>query len=190
MTSARNRGGARLAYTVLVASTVLLPRLARARDLTEILADKEVITLDEKKEATRTITKPTIVYKEGKGFTFATPDDRFSLSVGGRLQVRYTLTDIDSAFVNPQKGVEDSQSFDIPRARLWWKGNAFTPRLKYEIQIDVAGGISFYDEVNAFQKDLILRALEITNGHQSKAAKLLGMNTTTLNSKIKYFGIR
>ncbi|MFN8599516.1 MAG: porin [Candidatus Binatia bacterium] len=140
MTSARNRGGARLAYTVLVASTVLLPRLARARDLTEILADKEVITLDEKKEATRTITKPTIVYKEGKGFTFATPDDRFSLSVGGRLQVRYTLTDIDSAFVNPQKGVEDSQSFDIPRARLWWEGNAFTPRLKYKIQIDVAGG--------------------------------------------------
>ena len=57
-------------------------------------------------------------------------------------------------------------------------------------QIDVARGISFYDEVNAFQKDLILRALEITNGHQSRAAKLLGMNTTTLNSKIKYFGIR
>ena len=44
--------------------------------------------------------------------------------------------------------------------------------------------------MNAFQKDLILRALEITNGHQSRAAKLLGMNTTTLNSKIKYFGIR
>jgi DNA-binding NtrC family response regulator len=57
-------------------------------------------------------------------------------------------------------------------------------------QINVARGISFYDEVNAFQKDLILRALEITNGHQSRAAKLLGMNTTTLNSKIKYFGIR
>lgn len=57
-------------------------------------------------------------------------------------------------------------------------------------QIDLSQGVSFYDEVNAFQKDLILRALEITNGHQSRAAKLLGMNTTTLNSKIKYFGIR
>ena len=57
-------------------------------------------------------------------------------------------------------------------------------------QIDLSHGVSFYDEVNAFQKDLILRALEITNGHQSRAAKLLGMNTTTLNSKIKYFGIR
>ncbi len=57
-------------------------------------------------------------------------------------------------------------------------------------QIDLSQGVSFYDEVNSFQKDLILRALEITNGHQSRAAKLLGMNTTTLNSKIKYFGIR
>lgn len=140
MISGRTRGATRVAWTILVVATVVAPRLARARDLTEILADKEIITLDEKKEANRTITKPTIVYKEGTGFTFATPDDRFSLSIGGRLQVRYTLTDIDSAFVNPQKGVEDNQTFDVPRARVWWKGTAFTPRLKYEIQIDVAGG--------------------------------------------------
>jgi DNA-binding NtrC family response regulator len=56
--------------------------------------------------------------------------------------------------------------------------------------IDVAQGISFYEEVNRFQIELIKRALEITGGHQSRAARLLGMNTTTLNSKIKYFGIR
>jgi DNA-binding NtrC family response regulator len=56
--------------------------------------------------------------------------------------------------------------------------------------IDVARGISFYDEVNRFQIDLIQRALEITGGHQSKAAKLLGMNTTTLNSKIKYYRLK
>ena len=140
MRSGRNRGGRLLAWTTLVAATILVPHLANARELVDILADKEVITLDEKKEAMKTITKPTIVYKEGKGFTFATPDERFSLSVGGRLQVRYTLTDIDSAFVNPQSGREDSQSFDIPRARVWWEGNAFTPRLKYKLQIDVAGG--------------------------------------------------
>ncbi|MGH9829544.1 MAG: helix-turn-helix domain-containing protein, partial [Blastocatellia bacterium] len=27
-------------------------------------------------------------------------------------------------------------------------------------------------------------------GHQSRAAKLLGMNTTTLNSKIKYYRLK
>src|SRR5215813_9598019 len=57
-------------------------------------------------------------------------------------------------------------------------------------QIDLANGISFYDEVNRFQIDLIRRALEITGGHQSRAAKLLGLNTTTLNSKIRYYNIR
>ncbi len=57
-------------------------------------------------------------------------------------------------------------------------------------QMDLTGGISFYDEVNRFQIELIRRALEITGGHQSRAAKLLGMNTTTLNSKIRYYNIR
>jgi DNA-binding NtrC family response regulator len=56
--------------------------------------------------------------------------------------------------------------------------------------IDLSRGISFYDEVNRFQIELIRRALEITGGHQSRAAKLLGMNTTTLNSKIRYYNIR
>jgi DNA-binding NtrC family response regulator len=57
-------------------------------------------------------------------------------------------------------------------------------------QIDLSRGISFYDEVNRFQIELIRRALEVTGGHQSRAAKLLGMNTTTLNSKIRYYNIR
>ncbi|HWX41872.1 MAG TPA: sigma-54 dependent transcriptional regulator [Blastocatellia bacterium] len=56
--------------------------------------------------------------------------------------------------------------------------------------IDLSRGISFYDEVNRFQVELIRRAMEITGGHQSRAAKLLGMNTTTLNSKIKYYRIQ
>jgi DNA-binding NtrC family response regulator len=56
--------------------------------------------------------------------------------------------------------------------------------------LDIAGGISFYDEVSRFEIELIRRALEITGGHQSKAAKLLGMNNTTLNSKIKGYHIK
>jgi DNA-binding NtrC family response regulator len=57
-------------------------------------------------------------------------------------------------------------------------------------QLDLSRGISFYDEVSRFQIELIRRALQITGGHQSRAAKLLGMNTTTLNSKIRYYNIR
>ncbi|NNE67792.1 MAG: sigma-54-dependent Fis family transcriptional regulator [Pyrinomonadaceae bacterium] len=55
--------------------------------------------------------------------------------------------------------------------------------------IDIAQGITFYDEVKKFEIDLIQRALEQTAGHQSRAARLLGLNATTLNSKIKSYNI-
>ena len=55
--------------------------------------------------------------------------------------------------------------------------------------IDLARGVGFYDEVRKFEIDLIRRALEQTGGHQSRAARLLGLNATTLNSKIKNFNI-
>jgi DNA-binding NtrC family response regulator len=70
------------------------------------------------------------------------------------------------------------------------KSAAQTGGQRLATQIDLSRGISFYDEVNRFQIELIRRALEITGGHQSRAAKLLGMNTTTLNSKIRYYNIR
>lgn len=56
--------------------------------------------------------------------------------------------------------------------------------------LDFSRGISFYEEVSRFEIELIRRALEVTGGHQTRAAKLLGMNNTTLNSKIKSYNIR
>ncbi len=56
--------------------------------------------------------------------------------------------------------------------------------------IDIARGVNFYDEVRRFEIDLIRRALDQTNGHQSRAARLLGLNATTLNSKIKAYNIQ
>jgi DNA-binding NtrC family response regulator len=56
-------------------------------------------------------------------------------------------------------------------------------------EIDIAQGVTFYDEVKKFEIDLIQRALDQTAGHQSRAARLLGLNATTLNSKIKSYNI-
>ncbi len=56
-------------------------------------------------------------------------------------------------------------------------------------QIDISQGVTFYDEVKKFEIDMIQRALEQTGGHQSRAARLLGLNATTLNSKIKSYNI-
>jgi DNA-binding NtrC family response regulator len=56
-------------------------------------------------------------------------------------------------------------------------------------EIDLSRGVNFYDEVRKFEIDLIRRALEQTAGHQSRAARLLGLNATTLNSKIKSYNL-
>ncbi len=55
--------------------------------------------------------------------------------------------------------------------------------------LDLARGLNFYDEVKRFEIDLIRRALDRTAGHQSRAARLLGLNATTLNSKIKGYNL-
>ena len=54
---------------------------------------------------------------------------------------------------------------------------------------DIESGIDFYDEVSRFEIDLIKRALVQTGGHQRRAARLLNLRVTTLNSKIKHYNI-
>jgi transcriptional regulator with GAF, ATPase, and Fis domain len=55
--------------------------------------------------------------------------------------------------------------------------------------LDVRTGIDFYEEVKRFEIDLIQRALVFTSGSQVRAARLLKMKVTTLNSKIKHYDI-
>lgn len=51
------------------------------------------------------------------------------------------------------------------------------------------GSIDFYEEVKRFEADLIVRALTYSAGHQVRAARLLNINASTLNAKIKQYGI-
>ena len=124
--------------TLIVASAWPASELL-ARDLSDILLDKGLITRDEKAETDRT-GGPTVSYKEGTGFVLQTRDNRFELDLGGYTQFRYTLTDVDNAYQNPSKGTEDSQSFDIPRSRIWFQGHAFTPRLNYKFESELTAG--------------------------------------------------
>jgi transcriptional regulator with GAF, ATPase, and Fis domain len=54
---------------------------------------------------------------------------------------------------------------------------------------DLKPGLDFYREVKRFEIALIQRALRRCGGRQSLAASLLGLKTTTLNSKIKAYKI-
>jgi transcriptional regulator with GAF, ATPase, and Fis domain len=71
-----------------------------------------------------------------------------------------------------------------------------TLRLLREVQaitevrtLSLESGVDFYSEVSRFEVDLIKRALLQTAGHQGRAARLLNLKVTTLNSKIKHYNI-
>ena len=56
--------------------------------------------------------------------------------------------------------------------------------------LNLKSRVDFFDEVRRFEVRLISRALEVTGGNQARAAKLLGLGTTTLNYKIKAYEIK
>ena len=51
----------------------------------------------------------------------------------------------------------------------------------------IANGLDFYAEVRKFEMSLIQRALKYTGGAQNKAAMILKLKHSTLNSKIKNY---
>ncbi len=58
------------------------------------------------------------------------------------------------------------------------------------VQIDAENGIDFYDTVARFEVQLIESALEMAGGRQNRAATLLRMRRSTLNSKMKQLNMR
>ncbi|HMG75436.1 MAG TPA: helix-turn-helix domain-containing protein [Pyrinomonadaceae bacterium] len=55
--------------------------------------------------------------------------------------------------------------------------------------VNLSRKIRLPDEVQRFEVDLICSALSRTAGNQTRAARLLGVHLTTLNSKIKRYKI-
>jgi DNA-binding NtrC family response regulator len=50
-------------------------------------------------------------------------------------------------------------------------------------------GIDFYREIEDYEIALIKRALDRCGGNQTHAARLLHMKSTTLNAKMKHYGL-
>jgi len=69
------------------------------------------------------------------------------------------------------------------------RDKTFTDESNRLRSLNVLEGVDFYGEVKRFETGLIRLALDQTHGHQAQAAKLLGIKPTTLNSKIKLYGI-
>ena len=74
-------------------------------------------------------------------------------------------------------------------AQVLARDKAFADESAKLQSIDVSKGIDFYGEVERFETALIKLALDQTAGNQARAAQLLGLRATTLNSKIKLYSI-
>jgi transcriptional regulator with GAF, ATPase, and Fis domain len=61
--------------------------------------------------------------------------------------------------------------------------------LRKSHQVGPSQNLGLHEEVQRYEIELIRRALERTRGNQRRAARLLGVKVTTLNCKIKRFGI-
>jgi len=91
--------------------------------------------------------------------------------------------EIDSAKnrVDEQIGVLREIALQIVDQVEVLRGRANTP--------DPNHPLSFNEEIRRFEIELIKNALFQTKGNQIRAARLLGLKTTTLNSKIKRYGL-
>jgi len=87
------------------------------------------------------------------------------------------------------QGLVDLALMLLREAETLARDKAFTEASASSRSFNIAEGIDFYLEVENFETRLIKLALDHTRGNQSRAAKLLGIKPTTLNSKIKLYGI-
>src|SRR3990172_457201 len=69
--------------------------------------------------------------EEKYSIVFRSPDDKYSLGIGGRLQFRYTYKDNDADY-----GYRDTNNIDVRRARLSFGGNVYGKLLHYYIELD------------------------------------------------------
>jgi len=100
---------------------------AEAKSLEDVLKEKGVITEEDYKTVTK--SRP-LDYKLGKGFTFTSPDEKFNLSLGARLQARYTFNDNNIT--------QDVSEWRVRRMKLFMSGYAYTKDLTYKLQVNFA----------------------------------------------------
>lgn len=79
-----------------------------------------------------------------RGFGGSTADGRFSLQLSAALQGRYTYVAYDDRVVGNE---DDYSNFYLRRARVWFSGHAYDPRLTYvlHVQLEPSNDVSLLD---------------------------------------------
>ncbi|MBE0598243.1 MAG: porin [Desulfuromonadales bacterium] len=130
----------------LAALTVVgLCGIGEAKSLEEILKEKGIITEEDYKEAVK--KNDLAYYRLGRGITLESRDGKTTAHIGGRLQARYTYTDVDA------DGAEETSDFNIQRMRVTMRGNLLRKELFYAWQHDFggSGGATLKDAVIGYR---------------------------------------
>jgi hypothetical protein len=112
----------------------VLQRLEAVEQRNLVLERRLAIAAEE--EAKSKQKKVKLEVAPGKGFTVATPDERFSLNFKARAQVRDTITIQQS----PTAPRTHTNEINVKTIRLWFTGNVFTRHLTYGVQLALGGG--------------------------------------------------
>jgi transcriptional regulator with PAS, ATPase and Fis domain len=86
--------------------------------------------------------------------------------------------------------IREMASALIEEAELLEHENGLAEAAATVENLNLKSRVDFFEEVKRFEVRMISRALEVTGGNQARAAKLLGLGTTTLNYKIKAYEIK
>ena len=103
--------------------------------------------------------------------------------------VNLRLAVADNSTDSRVKRLVDLASSLMREARILARDKVFADESTKPQDLNVAAGVDFYGEVKRFETALIKLALGEADGNQARAAKLLGLRATTLNSKIKLYNI-
>jgi len=119
---------------VAVMAATFAGQNAGAKTLEDVLKEKGVITEEDYKAVTKV---NRLDYKVGKGYTLTAPDQKFQMTLGGRLQTRYTYTDGEVNTITP-----DASRYEVKRMKFFMNGYAYSKDLTYLLQVDFTQGSS------------------------------------------------
>jgi phosphate-selective porin OprO and OprP len=138
---------------VVLLAAACAAQSAGAKTLEDVLKEKGVITEEDYKAVTK--SKP-LDYKLGKGFTFTSPDEKFQLALGGRMQFRYNYFDKD--------GTPNSSQWQTKRIKFYTNGFVYNKDLTYGLQADFVNGNNVRLLDDAFMNYRLLDEVQIRVG--------------------------
>ena len=102
------------------------------------------------------------------------------------MELHYDTKESLSRRLDSVNNAAQSLLFELREFRGFMSDSSILSELEVAL---IPDGGDFYTEVQRFEIGLIEEALKLSNGNRSRAARQLSLKVSTLNSKIKRYGL-